>query len=83
MQIDFPMGSALDFDTNTVAFLVDVNGVRRRCLVSAEALQDHFDGIRADLVEAFEANRDRIQLAAEEKIRAGVAGTILLKSTDF
>lgn len=83
MQITFPMGSALDFDTNMVAFPVDVDGKRLRCLVSAEALQDHFDGVGADLVEVFEANRGSVELVAAEKIKAGMTSPIRLKTTDF
>jgi len=44
MQIIFPKQSAIDPDTMGVAFPVEVDGVRRRVLISTEALEDHFGG---------------------------------------
>lgn len=83
MQITFPLISTIDSSTGMVAFPADVGGTRLRCLVSTEALQDHCQGIGVDPVEAFEANRERIELIASEKINSGQTGTILIKTADF
>ena len=89
MKIEFPAGSAFDFDRLLVVFPVIIDGQRRRILISCEALQDHFGaptGPTADgqsFVRAFEANRGRIEAMAERLIQMGVAGEILLKSEFF
>jgi hypothetical protein len=86
MDISFPKKSAYDFSTTSIAFPVVVDGSQRRCLVTEEALTDHFGatGIdQAHLQEVFEANRDRIEAVAEARVRGGATGDVLLRSRDF
>jgi hypothetical protein len=79
MYIEFPQGSSLDFDTNCVSFPVDIDGKRNRCLISSRTLRNHFRaGPAKPPVEVFEANRDRVEVAAVDRIRAGATGTILI-----
>lgn len=86
MNISFPAGSAYDPNRTSIAFPVDVDGARHRCLVTEEALMDHFGATSIDpdhLRDTFEANRSHIQAVAEKLIRAGAAGDVLLKSQSF
>jgi hypothetical protein len=86
VDISFPTKSAYDFSATGIAFPVIVDGYQRRCLVTEEALMDHFGATGIDpahLQEAFEANRDRIEAVAEARIRGGATGEVLLRSRDF
>lgn len=86
MNIHFPLKSAYDFDAGSISFPAEVDGAPRRCLVSEEALQDHFgaDGIDDRLLtEYFEANRGAIETVAADKIRNGAVGDVVLGTKDF
>jgi hypothetical protein len=86
MNISFPSKSAYDPNTTSIAFPVDVDGAARRCLVTEEALMDHFGATSPKpdhLRDIFEANRHDIESVAEGRIRAGVTGEVLLRSHDF
>ncbi|WP_195763877.1 DUF1488 domain-containing protein [Pseudoduganella rivuli] len=83
MDISFPLRSAFDHDFDSVSFPVEIDGKKQRCLITREALHDHFGGEDVELTEAFEANRDQIELVARAKIEQGVRENILLKTADF
>ncbi len=84
MQIIFPKQSAIDPDTMGVAFPVEVDGVRRRVLISTEALEDHFGGDHnPDKKSVFEANRHIIEAKARQIIEGGAQGDVLLRTAMF
>lgn len=41
------------------------------CVISREALEDHFNGDNKDLLKVFKANRERIEYEARRKYLAG------------
>lgn len=84
MQIIFPKQSAIDPDTMGVAFPVEVDGVRRRVLISTEALEDHFGGDHnPDKKSVFEANRHIIEAKTRQIIESGAQGDVLLRTAMF
>ncbi len=86
MNISFPLGSAYEPRATSVAFPAVVDGRARRCLVTEEALMDHFGAVSPEpetLRSAFENNRDEIQEVAEYRFRTGAAGDVLLRTQDF
>lgn len=85
MDITFERTSAWDFDRDSAAFPAIVDGERIRCLVSQEALQDHFDGgiLGADLVATFEANRKMIEGVARKKLESSRDNPLILRTRDF
>jgi len=85
MEIWFDRRSAWDFNRDCVAFPAMVEGKVVRCLISQEALQDHFGGgiLGADLVGTFEANRGAIEAVARMKLQTSRGNPLLLKSEDF
>jgi hypothetical protein len=84
MGIYFPKQSVIDPETMCVAFPVEVNGVRRRVLISTEALDDHFGGNHnPDKRSVFEANRRIIEAKARQLIEGGVQGDVLLRTAMF
>lgn len=84
MQINFPKQSIIDSETMCVAFPVDVDGVRRRVMISNEALDDHFGGNHnPDKRAVFESNRYAIESKARQIIEGGVEGNVLLQTAMF
>jgi len=77
-----------EFDRHAVAFTIIVDGVRRKGLISAEALEDHFDAgtTQSQLIQSFRANRSTIEARAAALISAGrltASGELLLRTEDF
>ncbi|WP_187360136.1 DUF1488 domain-containing protein [Chitinolyticbacter meiyuanensis] len=83
--IRFALGCSFDFDRNGVAFYATHNGEEILCLVSEEALQEHFgaDGGAQAFIDAFEFHRIEIERVAEKRIRNGDQEPIMLVSRDF
>ncbi|VWC51027.1 DUF1488 domain-containing protein [Burkholderia lata] len=66
-------------------FVVDVDGELQTCAITVEALEDHFgaqSALEADLRDAFEHGRARIEAACAEALTDGNAG-VVLHSGDF
>lgn len=84
MQINFPKQSAIDSETMCVTFPVEVDGERRRVIISNEALDDHFGGDHnPDKRAVFESNRYAIESKARQIIEAGAGGNLLLQTAMF
>ncbi|WP_331693905.1 DUF1488 domain-containing protein [Pandoraea sputorum] len=86
MAIIFANDARWDFDRDCVKFHADDDGRLVLCLVSLEALQDHFGGSHSSdaAVRTYADNRAEIEQKAREKIAANAgAGSILLTSSDF
>lgn len=61
-------------------FVVDVDGTPLTCAITVEALEDHFgaqSALEADLRDAFERGRDRIEAACAEVLADGKGGVEL------
>ncbi|HDR8858667.1 DUF1488 domain-containing protein [Burkholderia territorii] len=61
-------------------FVVDVDGKPLTCAITVEALEDHFgarSALEADLRDAFERGRARIEAACEEVLADGKGGVEL------
>ncbi|AXF25622.1 DUF1488 domain-containing protein [Burkholderia pyrrocinia] len=61
-------------------FTVDVDGQPETWAITAEALEDHFgapSALEADLREAFERGRARIETACAEALADGTGGLVL------
>jgi hypothetical protein len=86
VNIEFPDIQTVDPDSFGIAFPADVDGMRVRCLVTQEALQE-IDPSRAmeSSVAQFEANKFQIQEIAEEKIREGKieSNVVLITQSDI
>ena len=57
-----------------------------RCAISSEALEDHFNGDRKNLLSVFQKNRENIEHKARRKYLAEnleLNGSILLKTEDI
>src|SRR5579859_4056711 len=68
-----------------LGFVVDVDGVPQTCAITVEALEDHFgaqSALEADLRDAFERGRARIEAACAEVLADGNGG-VVLHSGDF
>ena len=84
MQIYFPKQSAIDPNNLCVAFPAVVDGVRRRVLISIEALEDHFGGDHnPNKKSVFEANRHIIEAKARQIIEGGAQGDVFLLTAIF
>jgi hypothetical protein len=81
MEISFPLNrAAYDFDEDAVTFPVIIDGVHRLCLVRREYLQSQFGANDTSIiVPIFERKRYLIEQIAEDKIKAGVAGDIIIE----
>ncbi|WP_423396260.1 DUF1488 domain-containing protein [Burkholderia sp. LMG 21824] len=68
-----------------VCFVVDVDGEPQTCAITVEALEDHFgaqSALEADLRDAFEHGRARIEAVCAEVLADGNGG-VVLHSGDF
>jgi hypothetical protein len=87
MDIDFPVAAVYDSHRLGVRFFVRVDRLPRMCLVSDEALNDHFGGDSAkndaDRVALFVAHRPRFEGIVRAYIGGGHEGDILLTTDDF
>lgn len=78
-----------DFDRFAMAFVAHDGDKRVLCLISGEALEDHFGAVgggQVGMEAAFLRNRDEIESKARELYRAGRVderGRVLLLSADF
>lgn len=73
-------------ENTTVRIPTKVNGEWVQCEVSVEPLQDHFglaDGGSDALVQAFEANRNAIEMKVRQKLEQQGSGPVLLRTADF
>ncbi|MDR0242238.1 MAG: DUF1488 domain-containing protein [Burkholderia sp.] len=71
-----------EFDGATLQlrFTVDVDGRPETCAITAEALEDHFgapSALEADLRDAFEGGRARIEAACADVLAGGSGGVVL------
>jgi len=79
MKIEFPPISVADGQNWGIAFPVEVDGVRRRCLIYDEAIQDLFQVKTGDLEQlrsVFEQHRAVVEALVREQIRPGEDGEI-------
>jgi len=61
-------------------FVVDVDGVPQACAITVEALEDHFgarSALEADLRDAFEHGRARIEAACADVLASGNHDVVL------
>jgi hypothetical protein len=86
MNIVFPPKPANEFFGTTITFQAIVDGRSRRCLVTEEALVDHFGASEYEpstLQQAFDSNRGTIEAIAADRLRTGATGDVLLRTQDF
>jgi hypothetical protein len=86
MNVVFPPKPANEFLGSSITFQAIVDGRSRRCLVTEEALIDHFGASSfepASLQQAFDSNRGAIEAIAEDRLRTGATGDVLLRTQDF
>jgi hypothetical protein len=81
MHISFPPNTAaFDFGEDAVTFPVIIDGVHRLCLVKLEYLQSQFGANDTSvIVPMFEKRRHLIEKLVKAKIKAGVAGDIVIE----
>lgn len=61
-------------------FVVDLDGVPQACAITVEALEDHFgarSALEADLRDAFERGRARIEAACADVLASGNHDVVL------
>jgi hypothetical protein len=86
MNIVFPPKPFNEFMGNSITFQAIVDGRARRCLVTEEALIDHFGASEFEpstLQQAFDSNRGTIEAIAADRLRTGATGDVLLRTQDF
>ena len=74
------------FDRGVVVFWGQDGGIRVRCEISRQALDDHFRGDGKDKLEVFRANRQAIEQEARRKYLAGdmeADGSVLIRTGDL
>jgi len=74
------------FERDIVLFYGQDGEAWVRCVISGEALDDHFHGDGKDKLEVFSANRQAIEQEVRRKYNAGdteVDGSILIRSDDL
>jgi hypothetical protein len=67
----------------TLAFPAMVDGQRVECMITAEALEDHFGAASPrleDMVDAFDAHRSRIEAATRRLLSETRAQCLVLRS---
>lgn len=86
MHISFPPKSAYIPNLPSIAFPVVVDDHLRRCMVTEEALIDHFGASSYEpthLQQVFESNRELVQATVEDRLRSGARGDLILRTQDF
>ncbi|KVL23274.1 DUF1488 domain-containing protein [Burkholderia sp. MSMB1826] len=71
---------AFDGAALQLRFVVDVAGVPQTCAITVEALEDHFgaqSALEADLRDAFERGRARIEAACADVLASGDHDVVL------
>lgn len=74
------------FDNGGISFKAIVDGEVCACLISDEALQDHFGAKHGSPESAFHSGRSRIEAIARAMIedgRVSESGRLVIKSSDF
>jgi hypothetical protein len=84
MQIQFP-NEAPEYSGRelTLAFPAMVDGQRVECMITAEALEDHFGAASPrleDMIVAFDAHRPRIEAATRRLLSETRAQCLVLRS---
>jgi hypothetical protein len=84
MQIQFP-NEAPEYSGRelTLAFPAMIDGQRVECMITAEALEDHFGAASPrleDMVVAFDAHRERIEAATRRLLSETRAQCVVLRS---
>ncbi len=86
-QIIFSGNRAWDNDKDSMSFEVEIDGKRTRCLISREALDDHYGADQGKTVEqAFDDNQDSIEDVARRIInnnQINAQGEYLIRSRDI
>jgi len=86
-DLKFPAPDATyNFDRAAVIFWGQDGNVRVCCMISREALDDHFEGDNRDKLEAFRANRQAIEQEARRKYLDGRTerdGSVLIRTGDL
>jgi hypothetical protein len=86
MQIEFSGKHAWDINRDSMSFEVIVDGNKTRCLISHEALEDHFGADQTQSPEqAFKNNQYAIENVARKIIGKGLVdpnGEYLIRSQD-
>ena len=86
-QIIFSGNRAWDNDKDSMSFEVEIDGKRTRCLISREALDDHYGANQGKTVEqAFDDNQDSIEDVARRIInnnQINAQGEYLIRSRDI
>jgi len=85
--IRFPLGQhAWNSNSMAMIFPAIVNGKHIKCMVSREALEDHFGAKQSSHESAFLSNWERIKRVAQNKINGNdflKKGFILVSTFDF
>ena len=86
-QILFSGNRAWDPNRDSMSFQVEVDGKKTRCLISREALDDHYGADQGKSVEqAFHENQSAIEDVARKIInnnRADPQGEYLIRTQDI
>ncbi len=86
-QINFSGNRAWNPSKDSMSFEVDVDGKKTRCLISREALEDHYDVVPSKTVEqAFNDNQLEIKDVARKIInnnQVNAQGEYLIRSQDI
>lgn len=86
-NISFLGNRAWDSNRESMSFQVEVDGKQTRCLISREALEDHFGADRNKTVEqAFDVNLYVIESAARKIINNDILdsqGEYLIRAQDI
>ncbi len=86
-QIVFSGNRAWDSNRDSMSFEVEVDGKKTRCLISREALEDHYGADQGKTVEqAFDDNRHAIEDVARKIINnnhVDAQGEYLIRTQDI
>jgi len=85
MDIQFPLITVPDPENWGISIPVDVDGARRKCLITTEAIQDLAGVKTADmgqLREFVDIHRTEIEDRIRRKLEDGAAGTIVIDKGD-
>jgi len=86
-QINFSGNRAWGPSKDSMSFEVEVDGKKTRCLISREALEDHYDADQGKTVEqAFDDNQFEIEDVAKKIInnnQVNAQGEYLIRSQDI